>query len=159
MVSLKTVVLLATSALASPLLSTRQANTPDLDTWTWTVQNWEAGCLGQSCSFDFNVTVPTVANVVAGVKAHCHATETDNNYVACELLEGANNRVAAKLKERNGTHAPAEFAISFLKASVEGRSVQTPPLNLTSRTDPETAHTTTSLLITIPSTTGVWASP
>jgi hypothetical protein len=120
MVSFRTIALWATSALAAAL-SERQIDIPD--DWTWSVENWHAGCQ-RTCYYNFNVTIPSIEGQVLGAKAYCSGAESDDRFVHCQILEGANNPVAAKLLARpeggNGG-VPQQFAVSFQKSSYEGR--------------------------------------
>ncbi|KAH7309703.1 hypothetical protein B0I35DRAFT_515116 [Stachybotrys elegans] len=119
MVSFKTIALLATSALAAPV-SERQVSLPD--DWAWSVEGWEAGCT-RTCYYRFNVTIPSIEGVL-GAKAFCSGGETNDRFLDCQILSGANNPVAAKLLARpeNMTtgFGPQEFAVSFQKSSYEG---------------------------------------
>ncbi|KAH6851533.1 hypothetical protein J4E91_010095 [Alternaria rosae] len=120
MVSFTALALLATTAMAGPVA--RQIAIPE--GWTWQVENWEAGCSRQGCYYNFNITVPSVPEGPAGVKAYCHGYEQGYDqsfmipsaYENCQLLEGVNNGVAARLSERehdgNG-FGPKEIEVSF----------------------------------------------
>ncbi|RMZ69229.1 hypothetical protein GMOD_00003170 [Pyrenophora seminiperda CCB06] len=124
MVSFTTLLALSGAALAS---SSCKAPEPDQKkgmeipgNWTWQVTGWEAGCARQGCYYDFNVTMPSVPGKVGGVKAHCQGNENwfrkGNTYKGCQLLDGVNNRVSAKLSERtsdSGTDFPTEILVSF----------------------------------------------
>ncbi|KAI1334421.1 hypothetical protein F5Y15DRAFT_401414 [Xylariaceae sp. FL0016] len=129
MVRIASVVALASAALAAPLTE-RQMDIPA--GWEWSVENWHAGCGRSGCSYNFNVTVPTVEGQIGGVKAYCSGQESVTNgtftssYKQCQLLEGSNNYVMAKFapRESQGT-APQEFAFAFTKASYEGSAAYT----------------------------------
>ncbi|KAI9149069.1 hypothetical protein HJFPF1_11115 [Paramyrothecium foliicola] len=118
MVSFKTIALLATSAVAAPL-NERQIDIPS--DWTWSVEGWHAGCQ-RSCSYNFNITIPTIEGEIAGIKAYCSGGETGGTFTSCQILEGVNNGVASKLLERpdDSGIGPQQFAVSFEKASYEG---------------------------------------
>lgn len=120
MVSFKAIALLATSALAAPL-SERQIDIPE--SWTWSIEGWEAGCI-RTCYYRFNVSIPSIEGQVLGAKAYCSGEESGNTFANCQILEGVNNGVAAKLLERptdGSGFGPQQFAVSFEKASYEGR--------------------------------------
>ena len=128
MVSFTTLALLATSAIAGPIA--RQIAIPEK--WNWHVEGWEAGCGRSGCSYNFNITVPTVEGEIAGVKASCRGSEQGyenrftipSTYEPCRLLEGTNNGVAAKfsLREHDGQgFGPKEIIVSFLYAGYEER--------------------------------------
>jgi hypothetical protein len=115
---------LASFALATPItptLDTRQTTIPS--NWTWHVSGSEMGCTRSGCYYHFNVTVPAIEGYVSGVKAYCTGNENGwyrkgNWYEGCQILEGVNNGVAAKLSERESDvdGFPKEIEISFVKA-------------------------------------------
>lgn len=129
--TLLTVSAATAGALATPIqptLEIRQIAIPS--NWTWHVSGWEAGCTRSGCYYNFNVTVPTVEGQIAGVKAYCSGNENGyyrkgNWYKSCQILEGVNNGVAAKLSERSDdVESPQEIDISFLYAGYEDRYVK-----------------------------------
>ncbi|KAF2799854.1 hypothetical protein K505DRAFT_230102 [Melanomma pulvis-pyrius CBS 109.77] len=125
--------LLSTTAFASPLSPTpRQTSSPEPSippNWTWHVTGWHAGC-ARTCSYNFNVTVPTIANEIGGVKAYCSGYESGNTFTRCQILEGANNGVSAKFGPRDeGAGSPKEVFLSFEKGGFEER----PPYNFTAK--------------------------
>jgi hypothetical protein len=81
---------LAATASASPL-TPRQIAIPD--NWTWHVTNSDMGCSRGGCSYNFNVTVPSIPNEILGVKAYCYGredgydTNSVNHFRACQILE------------------------------------------------------------------------
>lgn len=98
--------------------------------WSWHVSGWTAGCARSGCYYDFNVTVPTIEGQIGGVKAYCSGNENGwyrngNWYTNCQILEGVNNGVAAKLSERESDDvaSPGEILLSFEYAGYEDRSV------------------------------------
>ncbi|EDU43578.1 hypothetical protein PtrSN002B_011204 [Pyrenophora tritici-repentis] len=126
MVSLITLALFASSAIAGPV-ARRQVPDPIYPDWTWQVENWEAGCSRSGCYYLFNVTVPSVEGKIAGVKAYCQGYEQGyensftkpSTYTDCRILEGVNNGVAARLslREQDGNgFGPKNIQVSFLKA-------------------------------------------
>lgn len=128
MVSFTTLALLATSAIAGPVA--RQIAIPKH--WNWQVENCEAGCSRRGCYYYFNVTVPSVENGPAGVKALCNVYEqgyensftVPSTYTDCRLLEGVNNGVAARpsLRKSDGNgFGPQEIEVSFLYAGYGDR--------------------------------------
>ncbi|KAF2451958.1 hypothetical protein P171DRAFT_426377 [Karstenula rhodostoma CBS 690.94] len=129
MVSFTTLLALSATALASPVLQSRQIAIPE--NWSWHVSGWTAGCAKQGCFYNFNVTVPTVEGQIAGVKAYCNGYETGyyrkgNWYESCQILEGVNNGVAAKFSERPAkseteSESPQEIFLSFEYAGFEDR--------------------------------------
>ncbi|KAF2109988.1 hypothetical protein BDV96DRAFT_584928 [Lophiotrema nucula] len=132
----------AIAALASPMRhQSRQVEIPT--NWTWHVEGWEAGCVRRGCYFNFNITVPTVPNQIAGVKAYCSGDEAgydsgfneSSTYRRCQILEGVNNGVAAKLGPRNvsdGTgRGPQKIFVSFELAGYQER----PSYNFTGSND------------------------
>ena len=132
MVSATHLLTLAVVALASPVQHrTRQIEIPQ--NWTWHVEGWHAGCARRGCSYNFNVTVPTIPNQIAGVKAYCSGYEAgydsgfteSSTYRGCQILEGVNNGVAAKFGPRNisdGTgRGPQKIFVSFEFAGYEDR--------------------------------------
>lgn len=103
MVSFTTLLALSVSALATPILQTRQMDIPA--NWSWHVEGWSAGCARSGCYYDFNVTVPTIEGKILGAKAYCSGYENGyyrkgNWYESCRILEGVNNGISAKLGER-----------------------------------------------------------
>jgi hypothetical protein len=68
----QTLAILASATAATPL-APRQITIPS--PWTWHVTGWEAGCARGGCSYNFNVTVPSVPGQIAGVKAYCYGRE------------------------------------------------------------------------------------
>ncbi|KAK7186064.1 hypothetical protein DPSP01_000672 [Paraphaeosphaeria sporulosa] len=128
MVSFTTLLALSAGALSSPVVQ-RQIAIPE--NWNWHVSGWEAGCARSGCYYNFNVTVPTVEGQIAGVKAYCNGYENGyyrkgNWYENCQILEGVNNGVAAKLSERppesdTESTLPQEILISFVLAGYEDR--------------------------------------
>lgn len=134
MVSFTSILALSASALASPVLQNRQIPTPE--GWNWQVSKWEAGCTRSGCYYNFDVTVPSVEGEILGVKAHCFGDENGwyrkgNWYKGCQILEGVNNGVAAKLSERESDTdgSPDEILISFTLAGHEDR----PTYNFTAK--------------------------
>lgn len=126
MVSFTTLLALSAGALASPVLQTRQMDIPQ--DWSWHVSGWTAGCARSGCYYDFNVTVPTIEGQIGGVKAYCSGNENGwyrngNWYTNCQILEGVNNGVAAKLSERESDDvaSPGEILLSFEYAGYEDR--------------------------------------
>ncbi|KAJ4351181.1 uncharacterized protein N0V89_006520 [Didymosphaeria variabile] len=125
MVSFTALLALSASALATPVLQTRQMDIPA--NWTWHVSGWSAGCARSGCYYDFNVTVPTVEGQIAGVKAYCSGSENwyrlGNYYRNCQILEGVNNGVSAKFSERTSDDGtpPQEIELSFELAGYEQR--------------------------------------
>ncbi|EAT78933.1 hypothetical protein HBH56_071890 [Parastagonospora nodorum] len=127
MVSFTTLALLATSAIAGPVV--RDIAIPK--NWHWKVENCEAGCGRRGCYYYFNVTVPSVENGPAGVKALCNVYEqgyensftVPSTYTDCRLLEGVNNGVAARpsLRTSDGNGSPKEIEVSFLYAGYGDR--------------------------------------
>jgi hypothetical protein len=123
---------LATAAFATPInptLETRETSIPS--NWTWHVSGWEAGCTRPGCFYRFNVTVPAIEGYVSGVKAYCSGDENGfyrkgNWYEGCQILEGTNNGVAAKLSERESDvdGFPKEIDISFVKGGYMERYVE-----------------------------------
>jgi hypothetical protein len=118
MVSFTTLLALSATALASPVLQARQIANPG--DWSWHVSDWEAGCTRSGCYYYFNVTIPSVEGQNSGVKAYCSGNENGwyrqgNWYKNCQILEGANNGVAAKLSERTSDEvsSPEEILLSF----------------------------------------------
>lgn len=98
MVSFTTLLAFTAGALASPVVP-RQMAIPE--NWNWHVSGWEAGC-APDCYYHFNVTIPSVEGEILGVKAYCDGTENGyyrkgNWYTNCQILEGVNNGVAAKV--------------------------------------------------------------
>jgi len=96
------------------------------------VENFEAGCDRNGCYYYFNVTVPSVENGPAGVKASCNIYEDGyensftipSTYKGCRLLEGVNNGVAARPSLRNDSSEfafPTEIQVSFLYAGYGDR--------------------------------------
>ena len=125
MVSFTTLLALSASALASPL-QTRQMDIPA--NWKWHVTGWEAGSTRSGGYYNFNVTVPSVEGQILGAKAYCHGDENGyfrkgNTYANCQILEGVNNGISAKLGERESDEsgAPKTFYISFTLAGYEDR--------------------------------------
>ena len=118
MVSFTALALLATTAMAGPVA--RQIAIPE--GWTWQVENWEAGCSRQGCYYNFNITVPSVPEGPAGVKAYCHGYEQgyDNSftipstYAQCRTLAGGDNVAAARLSLREPGLGPKEIDVSFV---------------------------------------------
>ena len=117
MVSFTALALLASTAIAGPVA--RQIAIPE---------GWSAGCARAGCYYDFNVTIPTVENGPAGVKAYCSGSEegydssfsVPSTFRNCRLLEGVNNGVAARfnLREQSspgqgGSTGPSEIEVSF----------------------------------------------
>lgn len=128
MVSFTSLLALSAGALASPVLRPRQIAIPE--NWNWHVSKWEAGCTRSGCYYNFDVAVPSVEGEILGVKAHCTGDENGwyrkgNWYSGCQILEGANNGVAAKLSERESDvdGSPKEILISFTLAGYEDRYV------------------------------------
>lgn len=125
MVSFTTLLALSASALASPVLQARQIAIPE--NWNWHVSGWEAGCSRGGCYYNFNVTIPSVEGQILGAKAYCNGNENGyykkgNWYTNCQILEGANNGVAAKLGERGGDRdIPLDIDISFTLDGYEDR--------------------------------------
>ena len=124
MVSFTALALLASTAIAGPVA--RQIAIPE--GWNWQVEGWSAGCARAGCYYDFNVTIPTVENGPAGVKAYCSGSEegydssfsVPSTFRNCQLLEGVNNGVAARfnLREQSspgqgGSMGPSEIEVSF----------------------------------------------
>jgi hypothetical protein len=117
MVSIATLALLFTSAIATPIA--RQIAIPE--GWEWQVENWEAGCSRSGCYYNFNVTVPSIENQL-GVIAACSGSEQgyDNSftipstYVECRTLAGGDNVAAARLSLREPGLGPKEIDISFV---------------------------------------------
>lgn len=127
MVNFATIGLFAASALAGPVA--RQVAIPE--NWNWHVENWSAGCSRQGCYYNFNITIPSVEGEILGVKAYCNGYEQgyDNSftvpsvYETCQLLEGVNNGVAAKLSPRANDgqgFGPKEIIVSFETGGYEG---------------------------------------
>ncbi|KAI2481715.1 hypothetical protein Ptr902_07510 [Pyrenophora tritici-repentis] len=109
MVSLITLALFASSAIAGPV-ARRQVPDPIYPDWTWQVENWEAGC-----SRSRRMLLP--------VQRHCAVSEGKiagpSTYTDCRILEGVNNGVAARLslREQDGNgFGPKNIQVSFLKA-------------------------------------------
>ncbi|KAH7401080.1 hypothetical protein DE146DRAFT_632111 [Phaeosphaeria sp. MPI-PUGE-AT-0046c] len=134
MVSITSLLVFSASALASPVLQRRQIAIPE--GWNWQVSKWEAGCTRSGCYYNFDVTVPSIEGEILGVKAHCIGYENGwyrkgNWYDGCDILEGANNGVAAKLSERESDidGSPKEILISFTLAGYEDR----PTYNFTAK--------------------------
>lgn len=81
------------------------------------------------CYYNFNVTVPTIPNKIGGVKAYCSGSEDGpvdaepNSFRSCQILEGVNNGVSAKLGERTGdlSLGPKKIYVSFELAGYEDR--------------------------------------
>lgn len=131
MVSFTTILALSAGALASPVLQARQIAIPE--NWSWHVSGWEAGCARSGCYYNFNVTVPTVEGQIGGVKAYCNGYENGyyrkgNWYQNCQILDGVNNGVAAKLSERpaesdESSTSPQEILISFELGAYEDMCV------------------------------------
>lgn len=126
MVSLTTLLALSAGALASPVLQDRQIAIPE--NWNWHVSGWSAGCSRSGCSYNFNVTVPSVEGQILGVKAYCNGYENGwyrkgNWFDNCQILEGVNNGVAAKFSERESDvdGSPKEIILSFTLAGYEDR--------------------------------------
>jgi len=126
MVSFTTLLALSTGALASPVLQDRQIAIPE--NWNWHVSGWSAGCSRSGCSYNFNVTVPSVEGQILGVKAYCNGYENGwyrkgNWFDNCQILEGVNNGVAAKFSERESDvdGSPKEIILSFTLAGYEDR--------------------------------------
>jgi hypothetical protein len=126
MVSFTALLAFSAGALASPVLQNRQISIPE--NWTWHVSEWEAGSTRSGGYYRFNVTVPAVEGQIAGVKAYCYGDENGwyrkgNWYKGCQILEGVNNGVAAKLSERESdtSGAPKEILISFKLGGYEDR--------------------------------------
>lgn len=126
MVSFTTLLALSAGALASPILQTRQMDIPE--NWVWHVSGWEAGCARGGCYYRFNVSVPTVEGQILGVKAQCSGTENGwyrkgNWYENCQILEGVNNGVSAKLGERKSDYdgSPDDVFLSFTLGGYEDR--------------------------------------
>ena len=121
--------LLAPLALANPILPRQTLDEPTIPSnWTWHIENWHAGCT-RTCYYNFNITVPTTTDI-AGVKAYCSGYESGNLYIRCQILEGVNNGVSAKLGLREeGAGSPKEVFLSFEKGpyAETGR----PPYNFT----------------------------
>jgi hypothetical protein len=127
MVSFTTLLALSATALASPVLQARQRNLPA--DWAWHVSGWEAGCSRSGCYYNFNVTIPSVEGQVGGAKAYCRGDENGwymkgNWFQQCQILEGVNSSVAAKLSERTvdetSSPSPKEILISLeLAGSVD----------------------------------------
>jgi hypothetical protein len=118
MIASLTFLALSAGALASPVLQERQMAIPE--NWTWHVSGWEAGNTRTGGYYRFNVTVPRVEGKIGGVKAYCYGTENGwyrkgNTYSNCQILEGSNNGVSAKLSERESDNGdpPKEILISF----------------------------------------------
>ncbi|KAL5118003.1 hypothetical protein ACEQ8H_004149 [Pleosporales sp. CAS-2024a] len=121
MVSFLPLALLATSAVASPVVL--HPKIPD--NWVWQVENWGAGCIGTGCYAFFNVTVPST-DEMQGAKAKCITYEqgADNyftipsTYTPCTTLEGGQNSIQARfsLRPADGTgHGPQQIEVSFLR--------------------------------------------
>lgn len=126
MVSFTTLLALSAGALASPVLQTRQMDIPE--NWVWHVSGWEAGCSRSGCYYNFNVTVPSVEGQILGAKGYCHGYENGwyrqgNWYENCQILEGVNNGISAKLGERvsDTDGSPDDFFLSFTLAGYEDR--------------------------------------
>lgn len=126
MILFTSIMLLASAAIATPILQQRQMDIPS--DWTWQVTGWEGGCSRGGCSYNFNVTVPTIPNQIAGVKAYCNGREDGivdaepNSFQACRILEGVNNGVAAKFGQRDAADlsvSPKTIEISFVLAGWE----------------------------------------
>lgn len=115
MVSFTTVAAFAAGAIAAPL-NARQADIPS--GWNWHVSNWEAGCAQSGCTYNFNITVPTVDGQIAGVKAYCNGGET-SDFTACQIIDGVNNGVSAMFSPRtsNDGTGPKDIMITFEKAA------------------------------------------
>ncbi|CAA9965727.1 hypothetical protein CFE70_008555 [Pyrenophora teres f. teres 0-1] len=125
MVSLITLALFASSAIAGPV-ARRQVPEPIYPNWTWQVEHWEAGCGRRGCYYLFNVTVPSVEGKIDGVKAYCQGYEqgyensftVPSTYTECKTLEGLDHTVAARLslRENAGSDYPQRIQVSFQKA-------------------------------------------
>ncbi|KAF2262149.1 hypothetical protein CC78DRAFT_535033 [Lojkania enalia] len=92
--------------------------------WDWHVEGWHAGCSRSGCSYNFNVTVPSILDQIAGVKAYCSGPETGNTYRSCQILEGVNDGVSAKFGPRNESSpelGPEKIFVSFELGSYEER--------------------------------------
>jgi hypothetical protein len=120
MVSFTALLAFSAGALAAPSLQARQMGLPS--NWTWHVSGWEGGCARSGCYYNFNV--PSVDGIIGGVKAYCTGRENGwyrkgNWYEPCQILEGANNGVAAKFSERTSDTdgSPDEIWLSFEKAA------------------------------------------
>ena len=117
MVSVITLALLFTSAIATPVA--RQMAIPE--GWEWQVQNWEAGCSRSGCYYNFNVTVPSIENQL-GVIAACQGYEQGyensftipSTYAQCRTLAGGDNVAAARLSLREPGLGPKEIDVSFV---------------------------------------------
>jgi hypothetical protein len=126
MIASLTLLALSAGALASPVIQERQMAIPE--NWTWHVSGWEAGNTRTGAYYNFNVTMPSVEGKILGAKAYCHGDENGwymkgNTYANCQILEGVNNGVSAKLSERTSDNgeAPKEILISFTLAGYEDR--------------------------------------
>jgi hypothetical protein len=129
MVSFTTILALSGAALASPVLQHRTTSIPE--NWNWPVSGWTAGCARAGCYYNFNVTIPSVDTEqwkIAGVKAYCNGYENgeygeENFYEGCQILEGVNNGVAAKMSKRESSTdgSPNDILISFKYGGYEGR--------------------------------------
>jgi hypothetical protein len=126
MVSFTSLLAFSAGALASPVLQNRQMAIPE--DWNWHVTDWEAGLTRSGAYYRFNVTVPSVEGQILGVKAYCFGDENGwyrkgNWFKGCQISEGVNNGVAAKLSERESDidGEPKEILISFTLAGYEDR--------------------------------------
>ncbi|KAF1965926.1 hypothetical protein BU23DRAFT_560626 [Bimuria novae-zelandiae CBS 107.79] len=126
MVSFMTLLALSASALASPVLQTRQMEIPE--NWTWHVSGWSAGCARGGCYYNFNVSVPTVEGQILGAKAYCSGDENgyyredfSNYFENCRILEGVNNGISAKFssRENSTSGSPEDIVLSFELAAYE----------------------------------------
>ncbi|KAF2713211.1 hypothetical protein K504DRAFT_347249, partial [Pleomassaria siparia CBS 279.74] len=113
-------------AVASPIQILEEPTIPG--NWTWHVTNWQAGC-ARTCSYNFNITIPTIPNEIGGVKAYCSGYESGDLFTRCQILEGSNNGVSAKFGPRtsNNGSGPAEVVFSFEK----GAYLEQRPFNFT----------------------------
>lgn len=130
MVSFTALALMASTAIAGPVA--HQAGIPK--GWNWQVEGWSAGCARSGCYYNFNVTIPSVKNGPAGVKAYCSGSEqgydssfsVPSTFRNCQLLEGVNNGVSARFNLREqvrpgqgGGMGPKEIEVSFAYAIPE----------------------------------------
>ncbi|KAH7128645.1 hypothetical protein B0J11DRAFT_578828 [Dendryphion nanum] len=111
---------------STPIVHQRQLEIPE--NWNWHVTGWHAGCARSGCSYNFNVTIPTIENKILGVKAYCSGAEVIdgvnldlNTYRNCQILEGVNNGVSAKFGPRKDFQSggPEKIFVSFTLGAYE----------------------------------------
>ncbi|KAF7197289.1 hypothetical protein HII31_01340 [Pseudocercospora fuligena] len=107
----------ATSSLAAALPQLDGVRTTDLpEGYSWSVENWHAGCARAGCNYNFNVS-SEINNIYPGFKAYCSGYDT-GYYSDCEILEGVSTSgtpfVAASLRPnvQNGI-ATMSVSLSF----------------------------------------------